>query len=153
MELNIKMVFKKCNTCDKSQNIIYFMQYNQDGVIIINNDCCKCNKIMRIGKVCTKCNLPKLLNEFITHNKSPDGRQSMCRNCYLEYKKQYNKDNSAELVKHTQEYYKLHPEKRCYKGYDPNNYIKYKEYFDNYSKKRNLDKKNNITMNQQMISV
>jgi hypothetical protein len=154
MTLNIEKMQKKCNTCNKSQNIIYFMQYDEDNIIIINDNCYKCDELIRIGKVCCKCKIPKLLEKFTTNKNALDGTNSTCRECYIEYKKEYNKTHNIEIAKYAQEYYNLHPEKKSsYKGYDPNNYIKYKDYFDNYAKKKHLAKKNDINMNQQLISV
>ena len=56
-------------------------------------------------KTCTKCSSTKLLDDFYKRNRSPDGREAMCKVCRLEHNRKWhsaNKDRHREL---TQKWY------------------------------------------------
>lgn len=48
-------------------------------------------------KKCTKCKIDKPLEEFNREKRNRDGLMSWCRECWKEYKKQYNLDNKDKI--------------------------------------------------------
>ena len=44
-------------------------------------------------KICTKCKTEKLLGAFSPDNRRPSGKQSQCKICQAEYRRNYRKDN------------------------------------------------------------
>lgn len=54
-------------------------------------------------KVCSKCGIEKLLDEFYSDKQKKDGRQSNCKACNSEYSRKYrqlNADKIKEYIKH-----------------------------------------------------
>lgn len=99
-------------------------------------------------KVCTSCDIEKELSFFNKTKKGKYGVSSVCRKCYLLYKKQYylkNKEKEkARIKKHRlekKEYYKEYYQKYN-KEYYQKNSEKYKEYFQKNKIKRYLYIKN-----------
>lgn len=52
------------------------------------------------GKVCSKCQFFKLLEDYYKQNTTKDGKRPDCKSCYKEVRKEYynnNKDKSSEV--------------------------------------------------------
>ena len=78
------------------------------------------------GKVCTKCGIWKVLEEYNKSKHSKDGRKTICRKCQKEYKKQWTKNNKE----HIKQYYQNNKEhfKEQNKQWEENNKEHRKEY-------------------------
>ena len=81
------------------------------------------------GKVCSKCGTWKLLEEYNKNKTNKDGRQSKCRECQKEYKKQWSKNNKEHRKEYNKEYMKQWREnnKEHKKEYDKQYYQNNKE--------------------------
>ena len=55
-------------------------------------------------KICSKCNIKKLLGEFHKKKDSKDGHQTQCKNCRLKYMRKRYENNSETIKQKTKEY-------------------------------------------------
>lgn len=125
-----------------------------------------------ITKICSKCGLEKLLNEFYKNSTRKDGYDHYCKVCHAKYKKAYYINNHNKIMSKEKEYRENNKEqiKQQRKNYEINNkekvrnrhkqyylnnkekvqeyhkqyYIKNKEYVDNRSKKWKVNNKNKV---------
>lgn len=58
-----------------------------------------------ILKLCTKCEIPKPLEEFYWRNKSTGLRRSECKECVSKHSKQYYIKNKKKILVSTKQYY------------------------------------------------
>ena len=77
------------------------------------------------GKVCTKCGEWKPLDEYNKHKLGKYGRQSKCRECQKEYKKQWHQNNKEYCKEYGKQWRGNNPEYR--KQHHQNNKEYYKE--------------------------
>jgi hypothetical protein len=49
-------------------------------------------------KTCTKCGIPKELSEFYTNSKCRDGRDTRCKKCVSEIKKEFFQLNKSIII-------------------------------------------------------
>lgn len=77
-------------------------------------------------KICKKCNIPKLLEEFSKNSKLKGGLQSICKTCEAIHRKEYKAKNGESVRRSALKYYN-------------NNIEKYKEYNKRY-KEENPEK-------------
>lgn len=64
-----------------------------------------------MSKVCSKCKIEKLKEEFNRHSCSPDGLQYSCKQCRSLEKKTYKKENSEKIKEIDKIYYENNKEK------------------------------------------
>lgn len=83
-------------------------------------------------KVCNKCKIDKLKNEYGKDIRNKDGFKSVCKVCLSEYKKQYKMANKAKINEYDIEYRKLNKTKT--KEYEKGRYQKNKTKISLYSK-------------------
>ena len=63
------------------------------------------------NKVCTKCGIKKLKNEFSKSRVSGDGFYSQCKKCVSEYHKKYYQQNRQKILKAVETYKENNREK------------------------------------------
>ena len=85
------------------------------------------------SKICTKCNISKLLDSFYIRKDSKDGYRNSCKECDLKKSKNYYKDNIISKDEYHCNYRKLNSEnlKNKSKIYRINNKEKINLYFKN----------------------
>ena len=111
-----------------------------------------------ILKICTKCKIPKLLEEFHWRNKSIGLRQPSCKKCIKDRKKQYYENNKEKILKHNKIYYQKNKDgiKACNKLYRKNNKEKVlehkKQYYKNNKKTVITHQKQYYENNKELIS-
>ena len=64
-----------------------------------------------IYKVCTRCEQSKLLTEYHKDKNRKDGHTTRCKQCCIEYKKQYNLDNKSKIKEWNDSYKELNNDK------------------------------------------
>lgn len=111
---------KKCSGCDciKSISDFYKNCKNKSG---LQNYCKKCmsekNKLCRknkkqkfiiTNKFCKNCNSQKDVSEFYKWKYSSDGLRNICKDCWLEQGKEYEKKEGSKLLRRVRwkKYYK-----------------------------------------------
>ena len=62
-------------------------------------------------KKCTKCKEEKPFEDFNKHKRLKDGRQSNCRECAKEYKKQYRENNKEKIREYNKQWHENNKEK------------------------------------------
>lgn len=55
--------------------------------------------MVNISKICTKCTIPKHLNQFSKNKLKKDGHHYVCKVCVSVYSKEYGQRPSAKLLK------------------------------------------------------
>jgi len=56
-------------------------------------------------KTCSKCKSTKSLDDFYKGNRSPDGREAMCKVCRLEHNRKWHSENKDRHRELTQRWY------------------------------------------------
>jgi len=69
------------------------------------------------NKICTKCKVPKLLNEFCHHKQTKDGLQSWCKGCKVVAMGEYYKKNPWKEIFQGIRYRCNNPICKAYKWY------------------------------------
>lgn len=64
------------------------------------------------SKICTKCGLEKLLNDYYNHTQSSDGKQTCCKSCTKKKQAEYRKNNKEKIKEARKTYYENHKEYR-----------------------------------------
>lgn len=55
-------------------------------------------------KKCSKCSVSKPLNEFHKNKRKPDGLRCECKQCAIEYRRNYYENNRADILRKKKEY-------------------------------------------------
>lgn len=83
-------------------------------------------------KTCSKCKIPKCLNDFGKNKSRADGHQGRCKQCFSQLNKIWSINNLEKKKQYSKEYYGLNLDK--YK------LLNEKRYIDNPEKHRNASK-------------
>ena len=91
-----------------------------------------------ISKVCTKCNLPKSVNEFGKRSASPDGLAYLCNSC----RREYRKENSERRAKYQKDYYSDENRREQRKAKAKRYFSENKQYFKDWNSSYYADPSN-----------
>lgn len=89
---------------------------------------------MNITKQCTKCGIPKLIDDFYIVKGFADGHRNCCKECFSNHGKQWRKSNVDKV-------------KDCKKRYDAANPGKRREWKRAWDRKRMLDPLHRLSNN------
>ena len=89
-------------------------------------------------KICTKCKIPKSIDEFFKSKSFKDNLHCWCKKCNSEYKKGHYRINLEKIKKRNKQWRKNNPEKNrnCDKKYHQKNIEELKKYQKKYKKNR-----------------
>jgi hypothetical protein len=62
-------------------------------------------------KVCSKCYIAKVLDDFFKKSSAKDGRSSTCKKCHKVIQAKYYKENKEKVALHGAKYYEKNKEK------------------------------------------
>ena len=95
-----------CKECKTEKSITEFECYKSGDRIKRRLICNECSKEIKNKetKVCVVCGIEKSKSSFNKDPKTPDGLDSRCKECVVEYKKEYYKENKEFVLGQVKKY-------------------------------------------------